>query len=84
MGRNNISWEEKFEWDLKYIDGGITFFHDIKIIFLTVWKVFRREDTVREGTVSDIDFGDYLLKNGKIEKEDYDIKQAQAKELMKV
>ena len=30
-GRNNITWEQKFEYDLQYIDGGITFTRDIKI-----------------------------------------------------
>ena len=82
-GRNNISWEKKFEYDLKYISK-ITLFGDLKIILLTVLKVFRREDTVREGTVSDIDFGDYLLENGKVEKEYYDEKQKEAKELLGV
>ena len=31
MGRNSISWEQKFEYDLRYIDEGITFRHDLKI-----------------------------------------------------
>ena len=33
-GRNNITWEQKFEYDLAYIDGGITLWNDIKIIFM--------------------------------------------------
>lgn len=82
-GRNNISWEKKFEYDLEYI-GKITLLGDFKIILLTVLKVFRREDTVREGTVSDIDFGDYLLEKGEVEKEYYDEKQKEAKELLGV
>lgn len=41
-GRNSISWEEKFEWDIKYVDQ-ITFFGDWKIIFATIVLVFRRE-----------------------------------------
>lgn len=41
-GRNSISWEEKFEWDVKYVDK-ITFMGDIKIIFKTVVTVLRRE-----------------------------------------
>lgn len=41
-GRNAISWEEKFDLDLHYIDN-ITFFGDWKIIFLTIKKVFQRE-----------------------------------------
>ena len=83
-GRNNITWEEKFEFDLQYINSGITLWNDIKIIFMTVGKVFKREDTVREGTVSDMDFGDWLIEQGKIEKTEYDEKQKEAKELMNV
>ena len=81
-GRNNISWEEKFEWDLKYIEQGITFINDLKIIFKTIGAVLKREDTVREGTVSDLDFGDWLLKEGKIDQETYDRKQEEAKALL--
>ena len=73
-GRNNITWEQKFEYDLEYINKGITFIGDVTIILLTVGKVLKRDDTVREGTESDIDFGDWLLLNGKIEKEEYDVK----------
>ncbi len=83
-GRNNIAWEEKFKWDLVYINDGVTLWNDIKIIFATVGKVFARSDTVREGTVSDIDFGDYLLERGDIEKSEYDRKQSEAKELMRI
>lgn len=82
-GRNNITWEQKFEYDLEYIDSGITFVNDVKIIFQTVGKVFKRSDTVREGTVSDMDFGDWLMIQGKVEKEEYDNKQAEAKELLR-
>lgn len=41
-GRNTTTWEERFEFDVKYVNA-ITFFGDIKIIFLTVYKVFKRE-----------------------------------------
>lgn len=41
-GRNTISWEEKFDWDVKYVDK-ITFLGDWKIIFKTVATVFKRE-----------------------------------------
>ena len=82
-GRNNISWEEKFEFDLQYINSGITLWNDIKIIFMTVGKVFKREDTVREGTVSDLDFGDYLLQKGEVTEETYQKRQKEAKELIR-
>ena len=83
-GRNNITWERKFEYDLQYIDSGITFLGDMKIIFQTVGKVLKRNDTVREGTVSDMDFGDWLMLEGKVDQETYDAKQAEAKDLLKV
>ena len=80
---NNITWEEKFEWDAKYIEK-ITFVGDIKIILKTVIKVFKRDDTVRDGTASDIDFGDWLIAEGKIDEKLYEEKQKEAKELIKV
>lgn len=83
-GRNNITWERKFEYDLQYIDNGITFLGDMKIIFQTVGKVLKRSDTVREGTVSDMDFGDWLLQEGKVDAETYARKQEEAKKLLKV
>lgn len=81
-GRNNITWEQKFEYDLAYIDGGITLFGDIKIIFKTIGKVIKRNDTVREGTESDIDFGDWLVKEGKLAENEYKEKQTEAKALI--
>ncbi len=41
-GRNSISWEEKFDWDVKYVDH-ITFAGDLRIIIDTVKTVFKRE-----------------------------------------
>ena len=83
-GRNNITWEQKFEYDLAYIDQGITLWGDIKIIFMTVGKVFKREDTVREGTESDVDFGDWLLQKGELTQDAYDAGQKEAKDLLNV
>ena len=83
-GRNNITWEQKFEYDLQYIDSGITFWGDVKIILKTVGKVLKRSDIVREGTVSDMDFGDWLMQNGAIGQEEYEAKQSEAKELLKL
>lgn len=42
-GRNAISWEEKFEFDLEYVEN-ISFFLDVKIFFYTLLKVFKRAD----------------------------------------
>ena len=83
-GRNAISWEHKFQYDLEYIYSGITFVKDIKIALKTVFKVFEKSDIVREGTVSDLDFGDYLLEKGEITQEEYDSCQKEAKRLLEV
>lgn len=44
-GRNAITWEEKFEYDIEYVDN-VTFIGDVKIIFLTVWKAFVKEEGI--------------------------------------
>lgn len=83
-GRNNITWEQKFAYDLQYVDAGITLVNDSKIVLQTIGKVLKRADTVREGTASDMDFGDWLLENGKIDLNTYEEKQANAKELIAI
>ena len=44
-GRNAISWEEKFEYDVEYVEN-VSFLLDVKIIFLTVWKAFVKEEGI--------------------------------------
>ena len=44
-GRNAISWEEKFDWDVTYVDN-ITFIGDIKIILKTLWKAFVKTEGI--------------------------------------
>lgn len=46
-GRNAISWEQKFDYDVKYVDD-ITFIGDLKIVFLTVWKAFVKEEGISQ------------------------------------
>lgn len=50
-GRNSISWTKKFELDVWYVDH-ISFWLDIKIIFLTIKKVFIREGINMEGSAT--------------------------------
>ena len=50
-GRNAISWVQKFELDVWYVDNQ-SFWLDIKILFLTVWKVLRRKDISADGEVT--------------------------------
>jgi len=42
-GRNSISWKEKFNYDIYYVEN-VTFFLDIRILWLTVIKVINRKD----------------------------------------
>lgn len=50
-GRNAISWEEKFELDVWYVDHR-SFLLDLKILWLTIWKVFRAEGISGEGVLT--------------------------------
>ncbi len=50
-GRNSITWEEKFNDDLEYIEK-ISILEDIKIIFTTIGKVFKREGISQENNVT--------------------------------
>lgn len=47
-GRNNISWTEKFQLDVWYVDH-LSFATDVKIICMTIMKVLRREDISEKG-----------------------------------
>jgi lipopolysaccharide/colanic/teichoic acid biosynthesis glycosyltransferase len=47
-GRNAISWEEKFKLDVWYVDNQ-SFWLDMKILWLTVFKVFKREGISQSG-----------------------------------
>lgn len=41
-GRNSVGWEEKFDWDVKYVDN-VSFVEDIKIILMTIKSVLKKE-----------------------------------------
>lgn len=82
-GRNSISWEDKLNWDLKYIDK-ISLFSDIKIVFDTIKKAFIKQEGIAQDDMATAeDFGDYLLRTEKIDQETYDRKQAEAKNIVK-
>lgn len=86
-GRNAISWDGKLATDLEYIQH-ITFFGDVKIIYETVKQVFFKQKGLAGSDVDEVDitddFGDYLLKSGRVSKEEYEKKQALAKEILGV
>ena len=81
-GRNAISWEEKINWDLKYIEK-VSLINDIKIVFDTVKKSFiKQEGITRNDMATAENLGDYLLRTKKINQECYDKKQNQARAII--
>lgn len=64
-GRNNISWEEKFGWDLQYIRH-ISIRTDLIILFKTFSKVILSDGITTDGMETSEDLGDYLLRTKKI------------------
>lgn len=82
-GRNAIAWEDKLSYDLEYIQN-ISFINDLKILFLTIIKVVKREDISADGMETAEDYGDYLLNKGKIRQSEYDEKQNEATNLLRV
>ncbi len=80
-GRNAISWEDKFKYDLEYVDK-VSFLFDLKIIFMTVASVFKRDGITMDDMATAMDLGDYLLEKTFITKKEYEIKQLEARELL--
>ncbi|MBS6340505.1 MAG: sugar transferase [Eubacterium limosum] len=81
-GRNAITWEEKLQLDLKYLER-ISFTGDVKIILDTVKKAFlKQEGIVQEDMPTAEDFGDYLLRTEQIDNELYADRQQSAKQLL--
>lgn len=77
-GRNAISWEDKIDWDLKYIEK-VSLKEDLKITFETVKKAFIKQEGITQDDMATAeDFGDYLLRTKKVDKENYNKKQLQA------
>ncbi|WP_207735977.1 sugar transferase [Eubacterium sp. 1001713B170207_170306_E7] len=64
-GRNDVTWEDKFKYDLEYLEN-MSFFMDCKIIMKTILKVFVKEGINTEGMDTAEDLGDYLLREKKI------------------
>lgn len=81
-GRNEITWEEKLEWDLRYLDK-ITFVNDAKIVLRTIAKIRHKEGITDGENATALDFGDELLKDGKVDQAIYNNCQIEAKKLLK-
>lgn len=81
-GRNGISWEEKLDWDRKYIQN-VSFAGDVKIIVDTVKKAFIKQEGITQDDMATAeDFGDYLLRMGKVDVDTYRENQAKAGEIL--
>lgn len=50
-GRNNLNWDEKFKMDVEYVDN-VNLLLDIKILFLTIFKVLKRDGISKDGHVT--------------------------------
>ena len=79
-GRNAISWEDKFNCDLKYVKN-VNLFDDTRLVWLTIKKVFGKTESSNEIDITD-DYGDSLLKKGKIDKAEYERLQRLAKRII--
>lgn len=82
-GRNTITWDDKLDWDLKYIEE-ISFRHDCGIVIATIKKAFvDREGITEDDMATAEDFGDYLLRNNRIEPDCYNERQNTARAMIK-
>lgn len=85
-GRNALPWDQKLSCDLQYIQK-VTFANDLKIIWKTIRQVLFHEKALGDTEIDEIaitdDLGDYLLKRGRVTKEEYDRKQAEAVRLLR-
>ena len=91
FGRNKNTWEEVFEKDSEYAQK-ISFWYDIKIIFFTFFSVFKNtgeshssseEDKHKQSKEQEYYYSDYLLRIGRITKEQYDSGLSIAEDIIK-
>lgn len=59
-GRNNLPWDERFAYDIEYVDN-MSFGLDVKIVLNTVLKVLKRADVSVRGTTKVMDYGPYSI-----------------------
>lgn len=59
-GRNNLPWDERFAFDIDYVDH-VSFINDVKIIIGTIFKVLKRADISVRGTSKVKDYGPYRI-----------------------
>ena len=59
-GRNALDWEKRFEYDVQYVNN-ITFLNDLKIFFLTFYKVIKKDNIITAGTGKMVSFDEYRI-----------------------
>lgn len=80
-GRNCIEWEDKLNYDLEYVRR-ISFYEDLRIILITIKKVIKTESITYEGMATAEDFGDYLLRTGKVDQRIYCNRQEESNQIL--
>lgn len=82
-GGSAIDWDEKFKWDLKYIEK-VSFLEDVRLVWMTVKQVFFRKKRHISSAENElpVDYGDVLLMMGKISKPEYNALQKAAQDLI--
>lgn len=70
-GRNSVSWEKRFELDVEYIQQ-MSLYTDVKIIFMTVKKVFSRSDIAEDTNKIEGNFAQIRSEKEKVENEEVD------------
>lgn len=81
-GRNALSWEKKLGYDVEYVKN-ITFFGDLKILFMTVNMVLFCKGICEDGQATHEEAGKYLLRTGKITEQEYLEKKALAEKTLR-
>ena len=69
-GRNNVSWDRRFELDVEYVNN-ISFRFDFKIFLMTIQKVIKRSDIAEDTRIVEGNFADIRKKKVKIEKKEF-------------
>lgn len=80
-GRNGISWEDKFKYDLEYVQN-VSFLYDLKIILRTLETVIKKDGITMDNMATAMDYGDYLLNRKVIDIDEYHCKQLEAQKIL--
>lgn len=68
-GRNNVSWDRRFELDVEYVNN-ISFRFDLKIFLMTIQKVFKRSDIAEDTRIVEGNFADIRKKKMETEEKE--------------